>query len=59
MPLTKLDMAILTGIFLLVERDINYRAWMYGNEVEVGKAIKQCKTPRSEIFVTVLTVSLN
>lgn len=31
----------------------NTSAWGYGNEVQVGNAIKACKTPRSEIFVTV------
>jgi glycerol 2-dehydrogenase (NADP+) len=26
---------------------------MYGNEPEVGRALKACNTPRSEIFLTV------
>jgi diketogulonate reductase-like aldo/keto reductase len=38
--------------FSKLER-LNTSAWAYGNEAEVGNALKQCKTPRSEIFVTV------
>lgn len=30
------------------------RAFGYRNEVDVGRALKQCATPRSEIFITVL-----
>ena len=29
-------------------------AWAYQNEAEVGKAIRECRTPRSELFITVL-----
>jgi len=32
----------------------NQSAWGYGNEVEVGKALKECQIPRTEIFVTVI-----
>jgi diketogulonate reductase-like aldo/keto reductase len=32
---------------------------MYENEAEVGKALKACNTPRSEIFVTVTAISLS
>jgi len=52
MQLTKLDIVFLTGISIRLAK-IDSRAWGYGNEVEVGNAIKECNTPRSEIFVTV------
>jgi len=52
MQLTKLDIVSLTGVSIPFAQ-IDRRAWGYGNEVEVGKALKECNTPRSEIFVTV------
>jgi len=43
--------------------EVGYRhvdgAWAYGNEKEVGNAIRACKTPRSEVFVTVSPTSHN
>ena len=53
MQLTKLDIVSLTGVSIPFAQ-IDRRAWGYGNEVEVGKALKVCNTPRSDIFVTVL-----
>ena len=36
--------------------DVGYRlfdtAWIYGNEQAVGNAIKNCKVPREELFIT-------
>jgi len=62
MLLMKLDIALLMGILPPKyfqrerERDVNCRAWIYQNEVELGNALKQCKTPRSEIFVIVFYI---
>lgn len=42
--------AVLTAI------ELGYRhvdtAWMYGNEGDVGKAVRECGVPRKELFVT-------
>jgi len=59
MQSTKLDTGMWMGMSRLIpstagrKADDLIRAWGYGNETEVGNALKQCKTPRSEIFVTV------
>jgi len=57
MQSTKLDTDMWMGMSRLISatagRKLIIRAWGYGNETEVGNALKQCKTPRSEIFVTV------
>jgi diketogulonate reductase-like aldo/keto reductase len=57
MQSTKLDTDMWMGMSRLISgtagRKLIIRAWGYGNETEVGIALKQCKTPRSEIFVTV------
>jgi hypothetical protein len=48
----RLDIDMSMGIVLFC-KFTHFRAYAYGNEVELGKALKECKTPRSEIFVTV------
>jgi diketogulonate reductase-like aldo/keto reductase len=43
--------------YRLIDRFIplqtNNKAWGYGDEVEVGNAIRKCKTPRNQVYVTV------
>jgi len=50
----KVGYRLIDGYIHSISQRFNSSAWGYGNEVEVGNALKECQTPRSEIFVTVL-----